>query len=793
MLPLTSFVNKLIETNKNDKKVLLNGLNHKPIFREAIYKMSRVIGIDLGTTYTCVSILEGGQPRILENSEGSRITPSMVAFTNKGKRLVGQPAKRQMVTNPENTLLAIKRIMGRRYESSVTQDFKNRVAFDVIESANQDAWVRAGGKEMSPSEVSAVVLQKMKQTAELFLGEDVTQAVITVPAYFSDAQRQATRDAGRIAGLEVLRIVNEPTAAALAFGLDKTEGKTIAVYDLGGGTFDISILEVNNGVFQVKATNGDTYLGGVDFDHCVVDYILETFENDHSIDLSQDRIAMQRIREAAENMRIELSSVQQADINLPFIYVGEEGAKHLSLSLTRDKLEDLVDHLIQRTILPCQTALMDAGCSRAAVDDVILVGGMTRMPKVQQTVAQLFGKEPHRGVNPDEVVAMGAAIQGGVLAGELHNILLLDVTPFSLGIRTKGGGFSTLIEKNEPIPCKITRTFTTAQNWQTRVTVMVAQGQEKIFENNTFLGEFELDGLPIALKGTPKVDVTFFVDVDGMVQVSARDRDTDREQSMRVKISGGLAEEEIQRLSEEAGVHAKEEGDKILLLDNRNRAESLMDRAGHFIDEHEAVLENDLVDIMKESIAALRSGVETEEDSLTMIARIEALQGWFEEAKQALPEQDSLADAVSMDDSHEEDVLRDSTETLAETSEAVSHVEESSIPTELFSDVTESAVAEETLAETVESVGVEEESLLADTLSESAEDSEDCATESEITESCQAEWKAEEAVANGESSRLFPEDLTGELEAVMADIADTMAAEETVLSEEEEEWMAMAS
>ena len=757
MLPLTSFVNVFIETNKkNDNKFYLMDLiitlritvhsprkwgNEKilllflkvfshsprrgserlhPTFREVIYNMSRIIGIDLGTTYTCVSILDEGQPRILENSEGSRTTPSMVAFTNKGKRLVGQPAKRQMVTNSENTLLAIKRIMGRRYDSSLAQDFKNRVAFDVIASPNRDAWVRASGKEMSPAEVSAVVLQKMKQTAELFLGEDVTQAVITVPAYFSDAQRQATRDAGRIAGLEVLRIVNEPTAAALAFGLDKADGKTIAVYDLGGGTFDISILEVNHGILQVKATNGDTYLGGVDFDHCVVDHIIETFEKDQGIDLRQDRIAMQRIREAAENVRIELSSVHQADVNLPFIHVGEEGSKHLSLSLTRDTLEGLVEHLIQRTILPCQAALKDAGCTRAAVDEVILVGGMTRMPRVQQTVAELFGKEPHRNVNPDEVVAMGAAIQGGVLAGELQNILLLDVTPFSLGIRTKGGSFSTLIEKNEPIPCKITRAFTTAQNWQTRVTVMVAQGQDKIFENNTLLGEFELDGLPIALKGTPKVDITFSVDVNGMVQVSARDRDSDREQSMRVKISGGLAEEEIQRLTEDAEIHAKKEGDTILLLDNRHRAESLMDRAAHFIDEHAAVLENDLVDIMKESITALRSVVDTEEDSKTMIARIEALQGWFEEAKQALPEQGSLASAVSMGEPHEEDTLDSAAGTSAEGSEAVTHEEES-----------------------VES----------------------------------------------------PEDLVGELEAVMADIASNMATAEdaSVAEKEAEEWMAMAS
>ncbi|MBF0462485.1 MAG: molecular chaperone DnaK [Magnetococcales bacterium] len=571
--------------------------------------MSNVIGIDLGTTNTCVAILDGVQPRILENSEGGRTTPSMVAFTNKGSRLVGQAAKRQRVTNPENTLLAIKRLMGRRYADPMAQDFQGRVAYGIIEADNGDAWATAGGKHMSPAEVSAIILQKMKQTAETFLGETVTQAVITVPAYFNDAQRQATRDAGRIAGLEVLRIVNEPTAAALAFGLDKTDGKVIAVYDLGGGTFDISILEINNGVFQVKATNGDTYLGGVDFDQYLVDDLVGTFEREQGIDLRQNRVAMQRIREAAENARIELSGVQQTDIHLPFIHADADGPKHLSRNLNRTWLEALVAPLIQRTLLPCQMALQDAGITAQAVDEVILVGGMTRMPKVQQTVAELFGREPHRGVNPDEVVALGAAIQGGVLSGALQDILLLDVTPFSLGIRTKGGGFSRLIQKNEPIPCKMAKTFTTVQNFQTRVTVMVAQGEAETFADNAFLGEFELEGLPLALRGQPRIEVTFAVDVDGMVKVSAQDKESGLEQSLRIKISGGLAEEEIQRLTTEAETQVQAEVQQQAVLDISSKAESLLECSSQLLADHGLHLDGHLVRDMETFMTDLRVAV----------------------------------------------------------------------------------------------------------------------------------------------------------------------------------------
>lgn len=593
--------------------------------------MSNVIGIDLGTTNTCVSILEDGQPRVLENSEGGRTTPSIVAFTKKGQRLVGQPAKRQMVTNPENTLFAVKRIMGGRYDAPSIQDFKKRVSFDLLEAENGDAWVKADGKEMSPPELSAVILQKMKRTAEQFLGEDVTQAVITVPAYFNDIQRQATRDAGQIAGLEVLRIVNEPTAAALAFSLDKTEGKTIAVYDLGGGTFDISILEVHHGIYQVKATGGDAYLGGLDFDRCLMEHVVGIFEQDYGIDLRQDRVAMQRIREAMENARMELSNVQQTDINLPFIHVDDEGPKHLSHRLTREKLEALVDHLIQRTLEPCKSALQDAGIflgrgGKVAVDEVILVGGMTRMPKVQEAVAKLFGKEPHRGVNPDEVVAMGAAIQAGTLTGEIHNIKLLDITPFSLGVRTKGGGFSHLIEKNEPIPCEVTKTFTTAKNWQKKVTVKVAQGEEPLFESNQLLGEFVLDGLPLALRGTPKIDVTFSVDVDGMVQVSAKDKETGLAQSLDVKISGGLDSEDIQRLTEEAEAQAKEEAQHLVLLDNHSRAESSLEHANQLVATCAKDLESHVVEKVKASIADLRSTMDAEESSESVRVQTEALQ-----------------------------------------------------------------------------------------------------------------------------------------------------------------------
>ncbi|MBF0161731.1 MAG: molecular chaperone DnaK, partial [Magnetococcales bacterium] len=611
--------------------------------------MSNVIGIDLGTTNTCVAILDGGQPRVLVNSEGSRTTPSMVAFGQNGQLLVGQAAKRQMVTNAENTLLAIKRLMGRRYDDPVAQDFKKRVSFAVEAADNGDAWARAGGKQMSPAEVSALVLQKMKQTAETFLGETVTQAVITVPAYFNDAQRQATRDAGRIAGLEVLRIVNEPTAAALAFGLEKKEGKVVAVYDLGGGTFDISILEIRDGLFQVKATNGDTHLGGVDFDQCVINDIVARFEQEQGIDLRQERLAMQRIREAAENARIELSTVLQTDINLPFIHTDAEGPKHLSQHFSRARLEALVDGLIQRSLAPCQAALQDAGLSVTAIDEVILVGGMTRMPKVQQAVAELFGRQPHRGVNPDEVVAMGAAVQAGVLSGELQDVILLDVTPFSLGIRTKGGGFSKLIQKNEPIPCKMTKTFTTVQNWQTRVTVMVAQGEAEQFADNRLLGEFELEGLPLAMRGVPRIDVTFAVDVDGLVKVSAQDKESGLQRSLRVTIAGGLTEEDLQRLTQENAVRAQEEVQQLALLAINNKAEALLDCSSQLIADHGEHLEEHVVKHISVFMADLRSavhlgktqGLSCHPDQIVSLT--EKLQEWYGEALNTVRSQEVLA------------------------------------------------------------------------------------------------------------------------------------------------------
>ena len=576
----------------------------------------------------------------------------MVAVTSKGQRLVGQPAKRQMITNAENTLLAIKRLMGGRYDDPEVQRYKEQVAFEVVASDNGDAWVEMGGKSVSPAEVSSMVLQKMKQTVEQFVGEEVTQAVITVPAYFNDAQRQATRDAGCIAGLEVLRLVNEPTAAALAFGLDKAEGKTIAVYDLGGGTFDISILEVNSGVFQVKATNGDTHLGGVDFDQCVIAHIVEQFEQDYGIDLGQDRLAMQRIREAAEHVRIELSGVQRADINLPFIHVDDEGPKHLSQTLSRVELEELVGHLIERTLTPCETALRDAGLPvgswlRPAVDEVVLVGGMTRMPKVQEAVARLFGRDPHRGVNPDEVVAMGAAIQGGLLSGAVHDLILLDVTPFSLGVRTKGGGFSPLIEKNSAIPCTISKTFTTARNWQSQVTVRVAQGEEGTFEKNTFLGKFILDGLPLALRGTPKIDITFSVDADGMVRVAAKDRESGQERSMQIEVSGGLSEAQIQTLASNAREHVLIEAQARHLSDGVGKAEGLVDRATQLVVEYGEILATDLMERIETSIAALCALVDAGDDLQAMNQQTDQLQGLYAEAVHQVGENKATAPSTS--------------------------------------------------------------------------------------------------------------------------------------------------
>jgi len=539
--------------------------------------MAKVIGIDLGTTNSCVAVMEGGKPRVLENAEGVNTTPSIVAFSDNGERLVGLPAKRQAVTNPTGTLFAIKRLIGRRFEDPMVEKDKKLVPYEIVKGPSGDAWVEIDGKSYSPQQISAFILQKMKETAEAKLGETITQAVITVPAYFNDAQRQATKDAGRIAGLEVLRIINEPTAAALAYGLDKKkEAKTIAVYDLGGGTFDISILEIGDGVFEVKSTNGDTFLGGEDFDMKLVSYLADEFKKSNGIDLRGDKLALQRLKEAAEKAKIELSSSAQTEINLPFITADASGPKHLTMKLTRAKLESLVEDLIEKTKGPCLQALKDAGLKAAEIDEVVLVGGMTRMPKVQQTVKELFGKEPHKGVNPDEVVAVGAAIQAGVLKGEVKDVLLLDVTPLSLGIETLGGVFTRLIDRNTTIPTKKSQVFSTAEDGQTAVTIRVSQGEREMAADNKLLGQFDLVGLPPAPRGVPQVEVTFDIDANGIVHVSAKDKATSKEQSIRIQASGGLSDSEIERMVKDAEAHASEDKQKRELVEARNQAEALV-------------------------------------------------------------------------------------------------------------------------------------------------------------------------------------------------------------------------